>query len=194
MQHVNAAPDALPRLTGAAFTAVKGVFLIGNPDHKSGLACNVDNRGGTTTRNVNGLSATLSAGIPSNWVSKTLDVCIYVSSESRFMSLELVWLLTMEGWMSGRRRLRHHPRLRHQRPAPAVPARHADADLGDELHRRSAARELGDLRDPFPSVEAELRSDLCFVDEFGQEKRQKCDTLRSIFQRSWLYSTTYASQ
>jgi len=60
---------------------VKGVFLIGNPDHKSGLACNVDNKGGTTTKNVNGISARASAGIPSNWVSKTQDVCIYVSSE-----------------------------------------------------------------------------------------------------------------
>ena len=28
--------DALPQLTGNAFNAVKGVFLIGNPDHKSG--------------------------------------------------------------------------------------------------------------------------------------------------------------
>ncbi|KAI7344613.1 hypothetical protein KC336_g22940, partial [Hortaea werneckii] len=62
---------------GASFDAVKGVFLIGGPDHKSGLACNVDNNGGTTTRNVNGLSAFGSRGIPSNWISKTKDVCIY---------------------------------------------------------------------------------------------------------------------
>ena len=78
-QGAAATVDALPRLTGNAFNAVKGVFLIGDPDHKSGLACNVDNNGGTTTRNVNGLSAFGSAGIPSNWISKTLDVCIYVS-------------------------------------------------------------------------------------------------------------------
>jgi hypothetical protein len=58
---------------------VKGVFLIGDPAHKSGLTCNVDNNGGTTTRNVSGLSAALGTGIPSNWVSKTLDVCIFVS-------------------------------------------------------------------------------------------------------------------
>ncbi|CAN9461045.1 unnamed protein product [Alternaria alternata] len=45
--------------------------------HKSGLACNVDNNGGTTTKNVNGLSAALGGGIPSNWVAKTLDVCIF---------------------------------------------------------------------------------------------------------------------
>ncbi|CAK1364056.1 unnamed protein product [Cercospora beticola] len=75
-QGAAATVDALPQLTGAAFTAVKGVLLIGNPDHKSGLACNVDNNGGTTTRNVNGLSGAFSQGIPQNWISKTLDVCI----------------------------------------------------------------------------------------------------------------------
>ncbi|KAJ9613323.1 hypothetical protein H2200_003265 [Cladophialophora chaetospira] len=74
-QGAAATDDALPRLTGAAFTAVRGVFLIGDPEHHSGLACNVDNNGGTTTRNVNGLSA-YKAGVPANWVSKTLDVCI----------------------------------------------------------------------------------------------------------------------
>ncbi|KAK3680313.1 hypothetical protein LTR37_021338, partial [Vermiconidia calcicola] len=61
----------------AAFNAVKGVVLEGNPDHKAGLACNVDNNGGTTTRNVNGLSGRFSPGIPSNWVSKTRDICIF---------------------------------------------------------------------------------------------------------------------
>lgn len=83
-QGAAATVDALPRLTGSTFAAVKGVFLIGDPDHKSGLACNVDNNGGTTTRNVNGLSAFGAAGIPSNWVAKTLDVCIYVSRLSSF--------------------------------------------------------------------------------------------------------------
>lgn len=66
-------------LTGAAFNAVKGVFLIGDPDHKAGLTCNVDANGGTTTRNVNGIEAFGNNGIPSNWVSKSLDVCIAVS-------------------------------------------------------------------------------------------------------------------
>ena len=70
--------NALSRLTGASFDAVKGVFLIGDPEHKSGLICNVDNNGGTTTRDVNGLES-YGGGIPSIWVSKTLDVCIYVS-------------------------------------------------------------------------------------------------------------------
>lgn len=59
--------------------AVKGVFLVGNPLHKSGLACNVDNQGGATTRGVNGMSAALGGGIPDAWVAKTLDVCISVS-------------------------------------------------------------------------------------------------------------------
>ncbi|KAF3001561.1 hypothetical protein E8E13_009844 [Curvularia kusanoi] len=76
-QGAAATVNALPKLTGANFNAVKGVFLIGDPEHKAGLTCNVDNNGGTTTRNVNGLSAGFGGGIPSNWVSKTLDVCIY---------------------------------------------------------------------------------------------------------------------
>ena len=78
-QGAAATVNALPRITGANFNAVKGVFLIGDPEHKSGLACNVDNNGGTSTRNVNGLSAFGSPGVPSNWISKTLDVCIFVS-------------------------------------------------------------------------------------------------------------------
>jgi hypothetical protein len=78
-QGAAATVNALPSLTGASFNAVKGVFLIGDPNHKSGLACNVDNNGGATTRNVNGLSAALSAGIPANWINKTMDVCILVS-------------------------------------------------------------------------------------------------------------------
>ena len=78
-QGAAATVDALPQLTGASFDAVKGVFLIGNPDHKAGLECNVDTNGGTTTLNVNGISARLSPGIPANWVPKTLDVCNFVS-------------------------------------------------------------------------------------------------------------------
>lgn len=64
-------------LGGKAFDAVKGVFLVGNPERKSGLACNVDQNGGTTTKYVNGLEAYV-GGIPNKWVSKTLDVCNYV--------------------------------------------------------------------------------------------------------------------
>ncbi|KAI0484367.1 A cutinase-like protein from cryptococcus Sp [Xylariaceae sp. FL0804] len=69
--------DALAKLTGDEFAAVKGVFMVGDPRHKSGLSCNVDNNGGTTTKNVNGLEVAQGSSIPSNWVSKTLDVCIY---------------------------------------------------------------------------------------------------------------------
>ncbi|KAG9186303.1 hypothetical protein G6011_02859 [Alternaria panax] len=76
-QGAQATVNAMSQLTGAKFDAVKGVFLVGDPAHKSGLTCNVDNNGGTTTRNVNGLSAGLGGGIPSNWVAKTLDVCIF---------------------------------------------------------------------------------------------------------------------
>jgi len=75
-QGAAATTNALPKLTGASFNAVKGVFLIGNPEHRSGLACNVDTNGGTTTKNVNGLSYTLGR-IPDNWVAKSLDVCNY---------------------------------------------------------------------------------------------------------------------
>lgn len=78
-QGAAATVNALSQLTGDAFDAVKGVFLIGNPVHKSGLECNVDNNGGTTTRNVNGISAAGSRGIPAEWVPKTLGVCIFVS-------------------------------------------------------------------------------------------------------------------
>ncbi|CZT15104.1 uncharacterized protein RCC_01002 [Ramularia collo-cygni] len=76
-QGAAATTNALPNLTGSAFDAVKGVFLIGNPIHKAGLECNVDNNGGATTKNVNGLSARFNDGIPANWVDKTLDVCIF---------------------------------------------------------------------------------------------------------------------
>lgn len=68
----------MPNITGASFEAVKGVFLIGNPERKANLACNVDNFGGKTTANVTGLESYL-PGIPEKWVSKTLDVCIFVS-------------------------------------------------------------------------------------------------------------------
>nr|OQO17220.1 hypothetical protein B0A51_14407 [Rachicladosporium sp. CCFEE 5018] len=76
-QGAAATVNAMSRLTGTSYTTVKGVLLFGDPEHKAGLACNVDQNGGTTTLNVNGISAYGSAGIPSNWVAKTLDVCNY---------------------------------------------------------------------------------------------------------------------
>jgi hypothetical protein len=78
-QGAQATVNAMSQLTGANFNAVKGVFLIGNPAHKSGLVCNFDNNGGTTTRNVNGLNGRFGTGIPSTWVPKTRDICIRVS-------------------------------------------------------------------------------------------------------------------
>jgi pimeloyl-ACP methyl ester carboxylesterase len=50
------------------YAAVKGVFVIGNPDHKAGLACNVDTNGGTSTKFVNGISARYEGPIPTAWV------------------------------------------------------------------------------------------------------------------------------
>ncbi|KAK9426034.1 putative A cutinase-like protein from cryptococcus Sp [Seiridium unicorne] len=76
-QGAAATVNALSGLTGTSFDAVKGVFLIGDPEHKSGLACNVDTSGGTTTKDVNGLSVALGNSIPDAWIEKTLDVCAY---------------------------------------------------------------------------------------------------------------------
>lgn len=73
-----ATTDALPRLTGESFRAVKAVFLIGNPEHRAGLASNVDSIGGRSTKNSNGILSSR-GGIPENWVDKTMDVCDYVS-------------------------------------------------------------------------------------------------------------------
>lgn len=78
-QGAAAVVNALPKLTGANMKAVKGVFLIGDPEHKSGLACNVDINGGDTTKDVNGLEI-YEGNIPANWVALTLDVCNYVSA------------------------------------------------------------------------------------------------------------------
>lgn len=77
--------NALPKLTGSSFSAVKGVVLLGNPEHKSGLACNVDQNGGNTTKNVNGIEI-FDGNVPNNWVAKTLDVCWFVSFPSPFFS------------------------------------------------------------------------------------------------------------
>jgi len=77
-QGAAATVNALKRLTGAPADSVKGVFLIGDPQHKAGLACNVDTSGGTSTKNVNGISV-YDGGIPNIWVPISLDVCNYVS-------------------------------------------------------------------------------------------------------------------
>ncbi|CAD0092343.1 unnamed protein product [Aureobasidium vineae] len=78
-QGATAVVKTLPQLTGPAFDAVKAVLLIGNPFHKAGLECNVDSNGGTLTKDVNGVYEPLHPGlsVPSNWVSKTKDVCAF---------------------------------------------------------------------------------------------------------------------
>lgn len=100
-QGAAATVNALSSLTSSQSAAVKGVFLIGDPEHKSGLACNVDNNGGTTTEDVNGLSVA-QGSIPSAWITKTLDVCIYVGmhlASSTLQSLiivrEMVYLIRL---------------------------------------------------------------------------------------------------
>jgi hypothetical protein len=70
--------NTLRQLTGSSYNAVKGIFVVGNLVHKSGLSCNTDSSGGTSTRFVNGISN--NPGIPLNWVYKSLDVCAYVST------------------------------------------------------------------------------------------------------------------
>lgn len=75
-QGAAATVNALPQLTGKYFDAVKAVFLIGDPLHKPNLACNVDPNGGSTTKSATGISYYGRGGIPSDWVSKSLDVCV----------------------------------------------------------------------------------------------------------------------
>lgn len=91
-QGAAATVNALSQLTGASFDAVKGVFLIGDPLHKPGLSCNVDNNGGTTTKNVSGLSASLpgAKSVPAEWQGKTKDVCIFVSPTYVVCSTEAI--------------------------------------------------------------------------------------------------------
>ncbi|KAF2970689.1 hypothetical protein GQX73_g2919 [Xylaria multiplex] len=83
-QGAAATVNALHNLTGASFDAVKGVFLIGDPNHKSGLACNIDNNGGDTTKNVDGLLVALEKEVPDEWISKTSDVCIFVLNTASY--------------------------------------------------------------------------------------------------------------
>jgi hypothetical protein len=80
--------DALRKLTGPAFDAVKGVFLIGNTRHERGLACNVDMQGGDKTKYTTGILYLTGMGIPTDWVPKTLDVCNVVS---RLFSVSTRW-------------------------------------------------------------------------------------------------------
>ncbi|KAF2770550.1 cutinase-like protein, partial [Teratosphaeria nubilosa] len=68
--------NALTELSGEEWDAVKGVFLVGDPEHNAGLECNVDNFNGTSTRWANGVTSA-DGRVPDDWIDRTLDVCIY---------------------------------------------------------------------------------------------------------------------
>lgn len=76
--------QAMPKLSGAAFNAIKAVVLTGDPFHKSGLSCNVDENGSTTTLSVDGISEYQGVSIPSGWVAKTKDICYKVSFDGTY--------------------------------------------------------------------------------------------------------------
>lgn len=71
-QGASAVVNALPKLTGTSFHAVKAVILHGNPNKKPNLACNVI----AATRSATGLEAMMSQGVPQAWVYKTMDFCL----------------------------------------------------------------------------------------------------------------------
>lgn len=126
--------DRIPSTDTARFRAVRGVFLIGNPEHRAGLACNVDTNGGTTTRNVNGISGRFGGGVPDAWVSKTLDVCNRVGAAIQAISRRLA--LTN----AGRRSLRYNQRSGHQRSSPRVSTGRRHSATRHRLHPRSSQR------------------------------------------------------
>ncbi|KAN0060191.1 hypothetical protein ACQY0O_007520 [Thecaphora frezii] len=76
-QGAAATVNAMPKITGSAFDAVRAVILLGNPERKPNLECNVDANGGKTTMNVSGMENMITSGIPSNWVPKVLDICAF---------------------------------------------------------------------------------------------------------------------
>ncbi|KAH9810934.1 cutinase 1 [Teratosphaeria destructans] len=78
-QGASATVSALAELKGEEREAVKGVFLLGDPQHTAGLACNVDNLNGMSTRNANGISAA-EGRVPDDWIGRTLDVCMHGDS------------------------------------------------------------------------------------------------------------------
>jgi hypothetical protein len=78
-QGASATVNALALLNGTSADAVKAIFLIGNPLHKPGLACNVDDHGSNGSANALGLQLKLlpnSNVVPDAFVARTLDVCI----------------------------------------------------------------------------------------------------------------------
>lgn len=120
-QGAAATVNAMPKLKGDKFKAVKGVFLIGDPCMRAGLPTNVDPNGGTSTRNSNGLERT-QCGIPKNWYKKTLDVC-------------------MQG--DGLTGFRYHPR------SPGVRLRLCNSDSGHQVRQHRPQGQ--DLQPPVAS-------------------------------------------
>ncbi|CEJ91978.1 hypothetical protein VHEMI07659 [[Torrubiella] hemipterigena] len=74
-QGAMAVVGALKEFTADQSAAVKGVFVIGNPRHKPGLACNVDLHGGDSTRDAVGFLYDKKQFIPDSYVGRTMDVC-----------------------------------------------------------------------------------------------------------------------
>lgn len=78
-QGAAATVNALALLNGTSADAVKAVYLIGNPLHRPGLSCNVDDKGGNGTLDAIGLQLKLfpnSNVVPDSFLARTLDVCI----------------------------------------------------------------------------------------------------------------------
>ncbi|KAJ9479596.1 Cutinase [Pseudozyma hubeiensis] len=75
-QGASVVTQTMPQLQGAAFDAVKAAILIGDPTHVPGQECNVDGNGGDSTKDARGALFFLYKGTPSNWVSKTKDICL----------------------------------------------------------------------------------------------------------------------
>lgn len=79
-QGAAATVDAMKKLStdSPEFSAIKGAFLIGNPQRLPGKKSNTDQNGGDTTKSATGISARFpGAGIPADWDNsgKVLDVC-----------------------------------------------------------------------------------------------------------------------
>lgn len=84
--------SALSQLRGDQTANVRAIILLGNPEHKSGLECNIDEAGGSSTKDVDGVFAIL-GGIPDSWVTKSLDICAFVSIALRCYFLPLTPLV-----------------------------------------------------------------------------------------------------
>lgn len=143
-QGASATCDALPELTGPAFDAVKGVVLLGNPEHRPDLTCNVDLYGGKSTRKAVGFFGT-KGGIPSEWASKSLDVCNFVSLRPRrarliYIAFKFSVLKSwdLHGLYIGRWRMRLCARYRHHFAAFRVYFQSTNPKHGCQIYAQEA--------------------------------------------------------